>query len=77
VSSPASQRLAFDLRRIMRSRYRIDIFQPTYFVIDDFEQLFAETHQDFAPIYRELESLPELAADARMPADRVIPGLRD
>ncbi len=48
----------FDLRRIMRSRYRIDAFQETYFVIDGFEQLFEATAPDFTPLYRELAALP-------------------
>ena len=42
-------RLGFDLRRVMRTRYRIDRFQQTYFVIDDFEQLFEATRPDFTP----------------------------
>ena len=54
LEDPRPHRLRFDLRRVMRTRYRIDRYQETYFVIDDFEQLFAATRPDFAPIYREI-----------------------
>jgi len=73
VESPKPRRVAFDLLRIMRTRYRIDAFQETYFVIDGFEQLFLATAPDFAPFYRELARLPELAPDAALAEDRVVP----
>ncbi|MCK7497519.1 MAG: hypothetical protein MZW92_47065 [Comamonadaceae bacterium] len=38
--------------RVMRSRYRIDAYQETYFVIDSFHELFDATAPDFAPLYR-------------------------
>jgi phenylalanine-4-hydroxylase len=66
LESPAPNRIGFDLRRIMRTRYRIDTFQKTYFVIDSFEQLMDATRPDFAPIYAELaaqDSIP--AGDVR------------
>lgn len=40
MESAAPNRLAFDLDRVLRTRYRIDTFQKTYFVIDSFAQLF-------------------------------------
>jgi len=63
-------RLRFDLRRVMRTRYHIDRYQETYFVINDFAELFAATRPDFAPIYREIAVLPEIAADAVLPGER-------
>jgi phenylalanine-4-hydroxylase len=57
----------------MRSRYRIDAFQETYFVIDAFGQLFDATAPDFAPLYRELAGLPDLPADAALPEDSLVP----
>ena len=71
VTSPKPRRVLFDLRRIMRSRYRIDAYQETYFVIDSFQQLFDATAPDFTPLYRELGALPDLAADAALPQDRL------
>jgi phenylalanine-4-hydroxylase len=63
-------RLWFDLRRVMRTRYRIDRFQHTYFVIEDFEQLFDATRPDFTSIYREVSALPDLGPDQLIEADR-------
>jgi len=63
--------VAFDLVRVMRSLYRIDTFQETYFVIEGFEQLFEATRPDFAPLYRALATLPELPR-TRPPEDRPI-----
>jgi phenylalanine-4-hydroxylase len=76
LEDPRPQRLRFDLRRVMRTRYRIDDFQQTYFVIDSFAQLFDATRPDFAPIYREIERLPEIAPDERIAADRDYTPLR-
>jgi phenylalanine-4-hydroxylase len=53
----------FNLERVMRTRYHIDRFQDTYFVIEGFGQLFRETEPDFAPIYERLRGLPEIAPD--------------
>jgi hypothetical protein len=44
----------------MRTPYHIDRYQQTYFVIDDFAELFAATRPDFTPIYREIEMLAEI-----------------
>ena len=68
VQSPEPQRLPLELARTMRTRYKIDTYQQTYFVIDSFEQLFEMTASDFAPIYEQLQGLPEFAADERVVA---------
>ena len=65
VQSPEPQRIPLQLARTMRTRYKIDTYQQTYFVIDSFEQLFEMTAADFAPIYERLRGLPEFAADER------------
>ena len=72
VTSPQPQRLGFELERIMRTRYKIDSYQPTYFVIDSFEQLFRATAPDFTPLYAAVAQRDELAAEARTAEDRVI-----
>ena len=72
LESPQPRRVRFDLLRVMRTRYRIDRYQATYFVIDSFEQLFAATRPDFTPYYAALASLSDLAADAVLPTDMVI-----
>ena len=65
VQSPEPQRIPLQLERTMRTRYKIDTYQQTYFVIDSFEQLFEMTAADFAQIYERLQGLPEFAADER------------
>ncbi|QIL42972.1 phenylalanine 4-monooxygenase [Acidovorax sp. HDW3] len=64
VSSPAPQRRPLELARTMRTRYQIDSYQRTYFVIDSFEQLFTLTAPDFTPLYAQLRGLPAFSADA-------------
>jgi len=70
LTSPQPHRAAFDVSRLMRTRYKIDTYQETYFVIDDFQQLFDATAPDFAPYYERLRTLPELAANAVVPGER-------
>ncbi len=63
VTSPQPRRRPFELERIMRTRYKIDDYQATYFVIDSFGQLFDATRPDFAPIYARVAGMPEFEAD--------------
>ena len=71
IDSPAPNRIGFDLERVMNTRYRIDTFQQTYFVIDDFAQLFDATRPDFTPIYGKLADSPAVAAGEVLPGDHV------
>jgi phenylalanine-4-hydroxylase len=64
VEDPKPRRRPFDLERVMRTEYRIDRYQDTYFVIDSFEHLMRETEPDFTPIYARLRNLPTIPADA-------------
>ena len=71
LESRAPNRIGFDLERIMRTRYRIDTYQKTYFVIDSFEQLMDATGPDFAPIYEKLAQLESIPAGNVLDGDRV------
>jgi len=71
VESPEPNRLGFDLLRIMRTKYKIDTFQETYFVIEDFKQLFDATEPDFAPYYEALKGKEPYAASAVLATDKV------
>jgi phenylalanine-4-hydroxylase len=74
LESPKPPRIAFDLKRVMRTRYNIDDYQPAYFVIDRFEDLLRQTLEtDFAPLYRALEDTPDIEPGEVIPADRLIP----
>lgn len=70
LDDPRPHRIGFDLRRVMRTRYRIDRYQSSYFVIDDFQQLFDATRPDFAPIYHEIATLPDIEPDTVLGSDR-------
>ena len=74
VNSPEPQRVGFDLQRLMRSRYRIDTFQASYFVIDSFQQLFDATAPDFTPVYREVRE--RIAREGEIEAGEVLTGER-
>lgn len=69
IDSPRVRRLEFRLERVLRTDYRIDRFQDTYFVIESFERLVADTQADFEPLYDCLRGLPALAADESVPGD--------
>ncbi|AOF95803.1 phenylalanine 4-monooxygenase [Sphingobium sp. RAC03] len=72
LDDPSPNRLGFDLKRLMRTRYRIDDYQQSYFVIDSFEDLLRQTVEtDFAPLYAELDGLPDLDTDTILPTDRI------
>jgi phenylalanine-4-hydroxylase len=71
LESAAPNRIGFDLERIMRTRYRIDTFQKTYFVIDSYDQLMEATRPDFTPIYARLAQHDNLPAGSVQPGDTV------
>ena len=72
LDAAAPNRIGFDLKRVMRTRYRIDTFQKTYFVIDSFEQLFKATvDPDFGPIYYEMKGADAVPAGTVLDSDRV------
>jgi phenylalanine-4-hydroxylase len=64
VESSEPQRLPLDIERVMRTRYKIDSYQQTYFVIESFRELFDKTAPDFTPVYERVRQLPQLAAGA-------------
>jgi phenylalanine-4-hydroxylase len=64
LTSPNPRRIPFEVERVMRTLYKIDSYQETYFVIRDFQQLFNDTAPDFAPLYEKLKTLEALPADS-------------
>ena len=71
LESPNPNRIGFDLLRIMQTRYKIDTYQETYFVIRDFEQLFEATAPDFTPYYEQLRGREPYAPSAVLSTDRI------
>jgi phenylalanine-4-hydroxylase len=73
LDDPSPNRIGFDLTRVMRTDYRIDDYQQNYFVIPSLDQLLKVTVEtDFAPLYAELEKLPDIAIADILPGDQVI-----
>ena len=72
LDSDAPHRVGFDLRRILRTEYKIEDVQKTYFVIRDFAQLFDQTRADFTLIYDELKALPSFSADQIQVGDPIV-----
>lgn len=73
LEDPSPNRLGFNLKRVMRTKYRIDDYQQCYFVIESFEDLLRQTlDTDFGPLYAEIAGLPEIEIEAILPQDQVI-----
>ena len=60
LESASPNRLKFDVERVMRTTYRIDDFQETYFVIDDIDELLQLAHVDFGALYQRVRGRAEL-----------------
>lgn len=71
LEDPSPNRLGYDLKRIMRSKYRIDDFQQNYFVIPSFEKLLNSTMQDFGPIYDAIDGSDDIEIETILPTDKV------
>lgn len=63
LTSEKPLRIPFNLARVMRTSYKIDSYQETYFLIRDFQQLFEDTVPDFTSLYQKLTSLKPLAGN--------------
>jgi len=73
LDDPSPNRIVFDLERVMRTDYRIDDYQQSYFVIDSFEDLRHRTADaDFGPLYRRLADLEDITPGAVLPQDRLL-----
>ena len=73
LEDPSPNRLGFDMERVMRTLYRIDDFQQTYFVIPSLRHLLKVTVEtDFGPLYEYLAGAGDLAVDDVLASDRVI-----
>ncbi|MDV6332235.1 phenylalanine 4-monooxygenase [Asticcacaulis sp. 201] len=71
LESASPNRIGFDLERVMRTAYRIDEFQETYFVMPSLDTLFDMANTDFAPIYEKLKALPDFGLATVTPDDHV------
>ena len=72
LENRSPNRLRFKLPRVMRTRYRIDDFQETYFVLDTIDDLLHLAEIDFAPLYTTAKAETEIEPGDIVPGDRVI-----
>jgi phenylalanine-4-hydroxylase len=72
IDDPSPHRVTFDLDRVMRTQYRIDDFQETYFAIDLLEDLLALSKIDFAPRYEKYRDASTFAPGDLIAQDRVL-----
>jgi phenylalanine-4-hydroxylase len=71
LEDPSPNRLGFDLERVMRTAYRIDEFQETYFVMPSIDTLFDMAGTDFGPVYDRLKQESDFGLAEVTPHDRV------
>jgi phenylalanine-4-hydroxylase len=72
VEDDSPNRLGFELERVMKTHYRIDDFQETYFVISDLDALLELAHIDFGPVYDRIRGQAEYEPGTVLPTDTVI-----
>ena len=73
LDDPSPNRIHFDLMRVMRTDYRINDFQQNYFVIPSLQHLLQVTvSTDFAPLYEQLEHLPDIKIGDIVDGDLVL-----
>ncbi|WP_273243123.1 phenylalanine 4-monooxygenase [Hyphomonas atlantica corrig.] len=72
LEDDSPNRIAFDLQRIMRTKYIIDDFQQTYFVIDSFDALLDACYKDFGNVYQDVRDADDIEAHETIPQDGLI-----
>jgi phenylalanine-4-hydroxylase len=72
LEDPSPNRLGFELPRVMRTRYRIDDFQETYFVVGSLDDLLHLAEIDFAPLYEQAKVEAEIEPGSVLPNDRIV-----
>ena len=61
LDSPEPRRRPFDLKRVLRTRYRSDAFQACYFIVESFDDLLARLRDaDLDILYAEAEAREDL-----------------
>lgn len=72
LEDPSPNRIRFDLERVMRTRYRIDDFQESYFVIRDLDELLELARIDFKPLYDRVRGQAEYEPGRLLPGDELL-----
>ncbi len=72
LEDASPHRIRFDLGRILRTRYRIDDFQESYFVLDRLDDLLDLASVDFGTHYAAASHAPDLVPGELLAADQVL-----
>lgn len=72
LESAEPNRIRLDPVRVMRTRYKIDDFQQTYFVLPGFDAMPDLSAGPLEAAMAQARALPELEADARIAEDRFV-----
>lgn len=72
VDDASPNRIGFDLARVMRTHYRIDDFQESYFVLNHLDELLELANIDFDPIYAQVKGQPEYEPGDVLASDYVL-----
>ena len=72
VEDDSPNRVAFDLERVMRTNYRIDDFQESYFVLENLNDLLELARIDFAPLYERVAGASDFEPGDILPTDVVL-----
>jgi len=72
IDDPSPNRVRFDLERVLQTRYRIDDFQETYFVLRHLDELLELARIDFGALYARLRGAPEHEPGVLLPGDAVL-----
>lgn len=73
LESCAPHRIAFDLRRVLRTGYRTDSFQKSYFVVGRLRDVLALTDGvDFRSLYAELAQEADIDPAQTLEQDRLV-----
>ena len=71
VENASPNRIGFELERVMRTHYRIDDFQESYFVLNHLDELLALANIDFDPYYDRVSLASEHVPGDVLPSDHV------
>lgn len=72
LQDKSPNRIFFDVERIMRTKYIIDDFQQTYFVIHGFDQLLEACYEDFSTHYASVALQSDLEANELTENDQIL-----
>ncbi|NKF22059.1 phenylalanine 4-monooxygenase [Solimonas marina] len=73
IESEIPRRVRFELARCLRTEYRIDNFQKTYFVVRSLDALADVMTRDLSALVADVQAKPTLTAGHEYPGDTPVP----